>query len=142
MENKINIMNKILVGIDGSEGSNLALEKSKSLVSENGIIYLIAVVPSPNKKLFIDKNIYNRIRKKAQQLIANIKNEISFINNNVIDIIEEGDAAEKIIDVAAKLDVDLIVLGCRGANKIGFYPIGSVANKVVQYSHKPVMVVR
>ena len=142
MENKINIMNKILVGIDGSEGSNLALEKSKSLVSENGIIYLIAVVPSPNKKLFIDKNIYNRIRKKAQQLIADIKNEISFINNDVIDIIEEGDAAEKIIDVAAKLDVDLIVLGCRGANKIGVYPIGSVANKVVQYSHKPVMVVR
>ena len=142
MENKINIMNKILVGIDGSEGSNLALEKAISLISENGIIYLTAVVPSPNKKLFIDKNIYNRIRKKAQQLIADIKNEISFINNDVIDIIEEGDAAEKIIDVAAKLDVDLIVLGCRGANKIGVYPIGSVANKVVQYAAKPVMVVR
>ena len=142
MENRINIMNKILVGVDGSEGSSLALEKAISLVSENGIIYLIAVVPSPYKKFFVDENIYNKIREKTQQLIDNIKNEISFINNDIVDTIEEGDASEKIIDVAAKLDVDLIVLGCRGANKIGVYPIGSVANKVVQYSHKPVMVVR
>ena len=57
-------------------------------------------------------------------------------------IIEEGNTAEKIIDIATKLNVDLIVLGSRGSNKIGIYPLGSIANKVVQYAHKPVMVVR
>ena len=35
-----------------------------------------------------------------------------------------------------------IVLGSEGTSEIGRYPIGSVANKVVQYAHKPVMVVR
>jgi nucleotide-binding universal stress UspA family protein len=135
-------MKKILVGIDGSEGANLALEKAVSLISENGIIYLIAVIPLQNKKLFVEENIYKKIRVKAQELIDNIKNELNFINNDIQDIIVEGDAAEKIIDIAAKLNVDLIVLGCKGFNKIGVYPIGSVANKVVQYSHKPVMVVR
>ena len=135
-------MKKILVGIDGSEGSNLALEKAVSLISEDGIIYLIAVIPSKNKKLFFEEDIYKKIWVKAQELIDNIKNELNFINNDIKDIIVEGDAAEKIIDIAANLNVDLIVLGCRGFNKIGVYPIGSVANKVVQYSHKPVMVVR
>ena len=41
-------MKKILVGIDGSEGSKLALEKAVSIISEDGIIYLIAVIPSKN----------------------------------------------------------------------------------------------
>ena len=57
-------------------------------------------------------------------------------------MVEEGDAAAVIIDIANKLDVDLIVLGSRGTSAIGRYLLGSVANKVVQYAHKPVMVVR
>ncbi|GAI86919.1 unnamed protein product, partial [marine sediment metagenome] len=34
------------------------------------------------------------------------------------------------------------VLGSKGASELGTYPIGSIANKVVQYAHKPVMLVR
>jgi len=56
--------------------------------------------------------------------------------------VEEGDPAAIIIDVSNKLDVDLIVLGSKGKSELGRYLIGSVANKVVQYAHKPVMVVR
>ena len=47
-----------------------------------------------------------------------------------------------IIDVANRLKVDLIVLGSKGQSELGQYLIGSVANKVVQYAAKPVMVVR
>jgi len=57
-------------------------------------------------------------------------------------MVEQGDAAAIIIDAASRLDVDLIVLGRRGLSELGRYLIGSVANKVVQYAHKPVMVVR
>ncbi len=47
-----------------------------------------------------------------------------------------------IIDVANRLKVDLIVLGYKGQSELSQYLIGSVANKVVQYAAKPVMVVR
>ena len=40
------------------------------------------------------------------------------------------------------MDVELIVLGSKGQSELGQYLIGSVANKVVQYAAKPVMVVR
>lgn len=135
-------MKRILVGIDGSDGSKLALEKAISMISEGGSIVLIAVVPSYDEKAFFHINVYKKIKKNANQLIDDIKNEIRVKNYNIEGIVEDGDAAEKIIDIAAKLDVDLIVLGSKGTNKIGIYPIGSVTNKVVQYSHKPVMVVR
>jgi nucleotide-binding universal stress UspA family protein len=57
-------------------------------------------------------------------------------------MVEEGDPAAVIIDVSSKLNVELIVLGSKGVSQLGQYLIGSVANKVVQYAHKPVMVVR
>lgn len=135
-------MNKILVGIDGSEGSKLALEKAKMLISDEGEIYLIAVVPTQREKTFVDEEIYKKIKKKAKQLIKDTINEFSNYNIKIKGIIEEGDAAEKIIDTALKLNVDLITLGSKGTSKIGVYPIGSIANKVVQYAHKPVMIVR
>ena len=39
-------------------------------------------------------------------------------------------------------EFDLIVLGSRGTSELGQFLLGSVANRVVQYAHKPVMVVR
>jgi nucleotide-binding universal stress UspA family protein len=135
-------MNKILVGIDGSEGSQLALDKAMMLISEDGEIILIAVVPTFKEKTFVEIDIYKKIKLKADQLIKNTIKEIGNKNFNISGIVEEGDAAEKIIDTAVKLNVDLITLGSKGSSKIGGYPIGSIANKVVQYAHKPVMVVR
>ena len=139
---KYSFMNKILVGIDGSEGSKLALEKAMMLISENGEIILIAVVPSPKEKIFVETDVYKNIKKKADKLLKNIIKEFGRKNFNINGIIEEEDASEKIIDTAVKLNVDLITLGSKGSSKIGVYPIGSVVNKVVQYAHKPVMVVR
>ena len=142
MEKNIIKMNKILVGIDGSEGSKLALEKAKMLISDEGEIYLIAVVPTQREKTFVDEEIYKKIKKKANQLLKDTINDFSNYNFKIKGIIEEGDAAEIIIDTALKLNVDLITLGSKGTSKIGVYPIGSIANKVVHYAHKPVMIVR
>ncbi len=139
---KYSYMDKILVGIDGSEGSKLALEKAKMLISEDGEIILIAVIPDPKEKIFVENDVYKNINIKANKLIKKIIQEFGSKNNKITGLIEEGDASEKIIDTAVKLNVDLITLGSKGSSKIGIYPIGSVANKVVQYSHKPVMVVR
>ncbi|MCK5301149.1 MAG: universal stress protein [Thermoplasmatales archaeon] len=139
---KYSSMNKILVGIDGSEGSQLALEKAMMLVSEGGEIILIAVVPTVKEKTFVEIGVYKKIKIKADQLIKNTIKEIGRGKFNIRGIVEEGDAAVKIIDIAVTLNVDLITLGSRGSSKIGVYPIGSIANKVVQYAHKPVMVVR
>jgi nucleotide-binding universal stress UspA family protein len=142
LEKKIVAMKKILVGFDGSEGSEMALNKAMALVDEYGELILLAVVPNPSEKTFLDIETYKNLKKKAESLISDAVTDIGSHEYTITGMVEEGDAASVIIDIANKLDVDLIVLGSRGTSAIGRYLLGSVANKVVQYAHKPVMVVR
>lgn len=135
-------MKKILVGIDGSEGSEQALNRAMMLIDEYGVLFLLAVIPSPSDKTFVDDDMYRKIKKKAGILIDSVIADIGSHEYAIKGMVEEGDPAARIIDISNKLDVDLIVLGSKGTSKIGQYLIGSVANKVVQYAHKPVMVVR
>jgi nucleotide-binding universal stress UspA family protein len=135
-------MKKILVGFDGSEGAQQALTKAQMLIDEDGELVLLAVIPRPEDKTFLDEDIYKDLKQKAQQLITNAINTIGTQMYTITGMVEEGDAAATIIDIANKLECDLIVLGGIGTSAIGRYLLGSVANKVVQYAHKPVMVVR
>lgn len=135
-------MKRILVGFDGSEGSENALNKAMLLIDENGKIILLAVIPVPSDKNLVDQTAYELMKKKAHVLINNAVEDIGYHEFEVMRMVEEGDIAAKIIDVANDLNCDLIVLGSKGISALGLYPIGSVANKVVQYAHKPVMVVR
>ena len=86
--------------------------------------------------------MYKTMKIKAEDMIAEVVRDMDQQGFTVIGLIEEGDPAARIIDVSNRLNVDLIVLGSKGTSKIGQFLIGSVANKVVQYAHKPVMVVR
>jgi nucleotide-binding universal stress UspA family protein len=142
LEEEIVIMKKILVGFDDSEGSKQALNRAQGLIDDEGEIFLLAVVPSSEDKVFVEPGVHKEMKKKAQALVDETIENIGSQNFTIKGMVEEGDAASKIIDAANKLDVDLIVLGSRGNSEIGRFLIGSVANKVVQYAHKPVMLVR
>jgi len=135
-------MKKILIGFDGSEGSEQALNRAMMLIDEYGELILMAVIPTPSDKALIDDEMYKRIKKKAEVMIKEVITDIGKHDYTIKGIVEEGDPAAKIIDVASRLNVDLIVLGSRGTSELATYTIGSIANKVVQYAHKPVMVVR
>ncbi|KYK23767.1 hypothetical protein AYK24_07145 [Thermoplasmatales archaeon SG8-52-4] len=135
-------MKKILVGFDGSEGSEQALNRAMMLIDEYGELFLLAVIPTQSDKTFVDDDMYKNIKKKAKSLINGVIDDIGSHEYEITGIVEEGDPAARIIDISNKLNVDLIVLGSKGTSKLGQYLIGSVANKVVQYAHKPVMVVR
>jgi len=135
-------MNKILIGFDGSEGSEKALNRAMMLLVDNGEIILLAVVPSPEDKTFVDDNAYNFLKIKAKNLVDQAIIDLGEQKFKTKGMVEQGDPASVIIDVANRLNVDLIVLGSKGQSELGQYLIGSVANKVVQYAAKPVMVVR
>ena len=135
-------MKKILVGFDGSEGSRQALNRSISLLDEHGELLVLAVIPSPSDKTFVDKEMYKTIKKKAELMIDELVSSIGKQDFTIKGIIEQGDPSVQIINASNRLNVDLIVLGSKGTSKFGRYLLGSVANKVVQYAHKPVMVVR
>ena len=135
-------MRKILVGFDGSEGAENALNKAMMLINEHGEIILIAVVPFPSESNLMDTTTHDMMLQKAQNLINSVIEDIGIHDYSIRGIVQEGDIAATIIDVANELNCEMVILGSRGTSELGNYPIGSVANKVVQYAHKPVMVVR
>jgi len=135
-------MKKILLGFDGSEGSEQALNRAMTLLDEYGELIILAVIPSLADKAFVDDEMYKKMKKKAENLIHDVIEDIGEHEFSIAGMVKEGDPAAIIIDVSNRLNVDLIVLGSKGTSELGQYLIGSVANKVVQYAHKPVMVVR
>lgn len=135
-------MKKVLVGFDGSEGSENALNKAMMIMDEGGELIVLAVVPLPSEKNFVDQKTYEIMKQKAKNIVDSVLQDVGRHEYDVTGMIEEGDIAAKIIDTANSLQCDIIVLGSKGASELGTYPIGSIANKVVQYAHKPVMIVR
>jgi len=135
-------MQRILVGFDGSEGSENAVHKATTLVDTGGELVIIAVVPLPSDKNLVDQKTHEIMKKRAHSLIDIVVKDLSSRGFKITGIVEEGDIAAVIIDIANNLQCDIIVLGSTGASKLGMYSIGSIANKVVQYAYKPVMIVR
>ncbi|HJX07038.1 MAG TPA: universal stress protein [Actinomycetota bacterium] len=56
--------------------------------------------------------------------------------------VNPGNTPEQIVDVAADVGADLIVMGTRGLTEWRSILLGGVANKVVQHAHCPVLLVR
>ena len=60
----------------------------------------------------------------------------------VIGTAMEGDPASEIIDLAAKTAHSLIAMSTHGRSGIGRWLLGSVAEKVIQHSRAPVLLIR
>jgi nucleotide-binding universal stress UspA family protein len=54
----------------------------------------------------------------------------------------EGDAASEIIDIARKTPNNMIAMSTHGRSGVGRWLLGSVAEKVIQHSQDPVLVIR
>jgi nucleotide-binding universal stress UspA family protein len=136
-------MKRILVGFDGSEGAENALNKAMMLVDADGELIILAIVPRPSGQNLIDDKSFEVLRLRAHNIITTVVKDLGAHEFTITGMTEEGeDIAAVIIDIANEMNCDLIVLGSKGSSSLGRYPIGSVANKVVQYAAKPVMVVR
>jgi nucleotide-binding universal stress UspA family protein len=55
---------------------------------------------------------------------------------------EEGNAAEKILQVAKDKKIDTIVVGSRGLSTAKEFLLGSVSHKITHHAKCPVIIVR
>ncbi|MBU2565760.1 MAG: universal stress protein [Candidatus Thermoplasmatota archaeon] len=134
-------MGSILVGYDGSESAKKALEKAVTLIKENDELIVVSVVPSFDGREFtiIDSDISAaNAQSRVNSAITGLKEK----GINIIGIVREGDIADEILKIGKEMKCDLIVIGHKGVSKIGKFMLGSVAEKVVRYASRPVLVVR
>ncbi|HRP31620.1 MAG TPA: universal stress protein [Agriterribacter sp.] len=79
------------------------------------------------------------IKKAAQDYLGQLKQHLG--DESIQTMVEEGDTGECILETAAAIHADIIVMGThsrRGLNKI---MIGSVAEKVLRHSTIPLFII-
>jgi len=139
-------MQKILVAHDGSKSSDKALKKAVELATKlNSSLTVLSVIPELylTELSDIDRNrILEALSKETTDAMERIRKSLSGKSMEVKTLIRQGDPAEKILETAQKMKVDLIVTGSHGRHGTKKFLLGSVSSKVVDYSKSPVLVVK
>lgn len=134
-------MGIILVAYDGSELARKALQKADRMVREEDELLLVHVIPTHIISEFAE--VPPEITKaKAQEIMNEALADLKKRGIEANGLVREGDIADEIIKIGSELDVDLIVVGEKGVSKIGRFAMGSVADKVLRYARRAVLLVK
>lgn len=138
---------KILIPTDGSDYSIRAAEYSisiaKMLDAQIIVVYVIdEVVLNQLSKVTERENVEQELKQDGQRYIKYILGLAEKEGVKADSILAKGRPFEQIVHLAKELNIGLIVMGTyglRGAEKI---LIGSVAERVIEYSPCPVLVIK
>jgi len=154
-------INKILVAKDLSKQSSRVIRYALELGCKfHAHVYVLHVMPTVDSSVlnmvaltmgadnlakFNASNEAELAEKTREQLDKIIKTESELMeedNINPPDIeVHHGDPAPMILEVADRLDVDMIVLGSHSKGKLHYAFLGSVAEKILRKTHRAVTIV-
>lgn len=139
-------LKKMLVPVDGSlyseEAAMRALELASHLKSE---IILLSVVEIPFELYETATDIgkmVEHLKTEAEEFIRKLKSKYKEKGIEVKGYVVEGIVEEKILEIAEKEEVDLIIMGSHGKTGLKRLLMGSVTEKVLTLGTKPVLVVK
>lgn len=135
---------KMLVAIDGSESSMHALKESFKLArNEKSWITVVSVVPEYKGDLDLVGigNVMASMRKPCEDALHKAEELAKAEGALIKTVCEEGEAYERIIDLAEAENCELIVMGRRGLSRLERVLMGSVTARVIGHSPIDVLVV-
>ena len=80
--------------------------------------------------------------RKAEEYLKKIEDQLKAKGFKVDAHVRYGDEAEEILDHISQKDVDLIAMTTHGRSGIKRFLLGSVAEKILRHSTKPIFLVR
>lgn len=150
-------MKKVLIALDYSDATSQVAEAGVKLASSVGAgIILLHVLAEPSyysslnyspilgfdsfsKMDILQFNVIERVKDAAFEFLLRIKENLDLDDAEII--VGEGDFAEVILDVADEKNVDLIAVGKQSRKGLDKFFVGSVAEKVMRKSDKPVYII-
>ena len=138
---------KILIPTDGSNYSVRAAEYglgiAKLLGAEVMVVYVIdEVVIEQVARLSQHDIVENELKNDGQRNIKYIVDSAQKIGVRSTSLIAEGRPFEQIVHIAKDFNIDLIVMGSYGRRGTDRILIGSVVERVIEYSPCPVIVIK
>ena len=136
---------KILVPLDGSQLSEVALPYAEELAGQLGSEITLLSVDEGVKDLqevtiqsYLEKTVQSITEKAAR--FSSQPGITSAIKAKAVNL--SGRPAEKIVEYADAENIGLIVLSTHGRSGIMRWALGSVSDKVMRASTRPVMLIR
>ncbi len=138
---------KILAAIDQSDYASLVLKKAFELADkQDAELTALTVTNVSFTNLYVGEtptNILEKLREGVQETVKRIEAQADAAKAKLKIVVEESPSpADAIVKYAEKNDIDLIVIGSKGAGAIERFLIGSVSSQVVTHSPCSVLVVK
>jgi nucleotide-binding universal stress UspA family protein len=139
-------MKRILVAVDGSEPSLAAARMAAEMAQRFGSkLTFVHVVP----RLTLPPDVYGLTlaevekehRAYADKLLEKATAALASTGLEISTTVRYGAPAEAIAEEAAGGDVGMVVVGSRGHGAVARMFLGSVSDRLVHISPKPVLVV-
>jgi nucleotide-binding universal stress UspA family protein len=141
----------VLIATDGSERSILAARRGRVLLRNAEKITLLSVITdgAPDDDAGgIEGPVLTPEEQAAmwQQEVSEAQHELADTSAALPDVpvekvVEVGDAAAAICQVAERLGVDVVVVGSHGRTGLARILLGSVSEHVVRHAPCPVLVI-
>ncbi len=142
------MISRILVAVDGSDGSRKAAGFAVELArSANARLLLLTVLQQPWVLPLAPLDSVVIGPKEDQERVVAAKKQLdefaaALPAEQAEKHVEVGEPADVIVEQAEKLNADMIVMGARGHSAVARWLLGSVSDRVVQHARTPVTVVR
>lgn len=138
-------MKEFLVAVDGSEGSDAAVDEALTLAGQAGAHVTFAFVRRPPSAV-LGYPYYERLLRNelatARETVAAAESKAQEAGVEAESTILEGDPADEILSAADNRRVDMIVMGSRGRGALAGAVLGSVSSAVAQHANVPVLVAK
>jgi len=152
---------RILVAKDLTKGSARVLRYALELGSkfdaeihilhvmptvDHAVLNMVAISMGPDRLAELntlnEKELAEQTRKQLQVILEEETREGDFSLSSPPQIeVHHGEAAPMILQVADRLDVDMIVLGSHSKGALHYAFLGSVAEKILRKTHRTVVIV-
>ena len=136
---------KILLPVDGSDGSNIAIEAARKIGEKFGAkIILLNVVDVGNRASMheyyaYDPTVEDALVKRGQRILEDSKEKLAGVEFEKVNVL--GHPGDSIVTYCEENDIDLIVMATRGMTKVRRFFIGSVTNYVMHHTTVPVLAI-
>jgi nucleotide-binding universal stress UspA family protein len=140
-------MSTVVVGTDGSEPAHRAVKEAadlaKALHAQLDIVYVsVPILLPPITYTELIDELTRKERAYAERILAHAASVASQVGIGVRPSHLTGAPVDTLLAVADQDDVLALVVGSRGRGAVARVLLGSVADRLVQLSRKPVLVVR
>ena len=136
-------MKSILVGVDGSDEAKAAVRLALLLAPSLGANVQLAHVVRPRPPWAPSSGeIHSLAQRRATAMLEATARESASPKTNISIRVLHGEAGAALAEAARAPEVALLVVGSRGADQAARVLLGSSADRAIQQSEKPVLVVK